>query len=413
MENYIIANCTDTGRVRSVNEDSMTTFDSPNGRVVVVCDGMGGQKAGDVASQLAVAVIQDILTDNTFATPEEAISSSIIAANQAILHRASQNDGLSGMGSTCVMIIIKDGQVYYGSVGDSRIYYVANRNIHQITKDQSYVQTLVDAGQISREAAEHHQDKNQITNALGLENMTPPVIGQMPITPEPGGVFVLCSDGLSGMINNNAILNTVTRYDLPLKERADMLVGQANDAGGLDNITVQLVEFPGGGGKHGNMQTNGYSSTHTKKNHMLLYSIIGVLMVAIAGGGTYWYINKDSKPQTKPEVIIKKPQTKTKTQPQAETTKPAAPETTTTTRKEVKNVITVKENEPSKTVKPKATDNKISVKKAITKEAQKTTDKAENSNKEEIKKKIVDEKSGENGKKEKDGIVYENLKGEK
>lgn len=107
MENYIIANCTDTGRVRSVNEDSMTTFDSPNGRVVVVCDGMGGQKAGDVASQLAVAVIQDILTDNTFATAEEAINSSIIAANQAILRRASQNDGLSGMGATCVMIIIR------------------------------------------------------------------------------------------------------------------------------------------------------------------------------------------------------------------------------------------------------------------------------------------------------------------
>ena len=96
--------------------------------------------------------------------------------------------------------------------------------------------------------------------------MTPPVIGQMPITPEPGGVFVLCSDGLSGMVSNNAILNTVTRYDLPLKERADMLVSQANDAGGVDNITVQLVEFPGGGGKRGSMQPNGYTSTRAKEN---------------------------------------------------------------------------------------------------------------------------------------------------
>ena len=183
----------------------MTTFDSPNGRVVVVCDGMGGQNAGDVASSLAVTVIQDILTDNTFTSPEEAINRSIFAANQAILRRAAQDVNLSGMGSTCVMIIIKDGQVYYGSVGDSRIYYITGGTIRQITKDQSYVQTLVDEGAITQEAAEHHQDKNQITNALGLEGMTAPVIGQMPIVPEPGSVFLLCSDGLSGMINNNAI----------------------------------------------------------------------------------------------------------------------------------------------------------------------------------------------------------------
>ena len=243
MENYIIANCTDTGKVRSVNEDSMTTFESPNGRVIAVCDGMGGQNAGDVASQLAVAVIEDILTDNTFASPEEAITRSIVAANQAILHRAMQNPALTGMGSTCVMLIIKDGKVYYGSVGDSRIYYVAERMIKQITKDQSYVQTLVDAGQISQEAAEHHKDKNQITNALGVEGMTPPVICQLPITPEPGSMFILCSDGLSGMINNNAILETVSRHDISLSERASLLVQQANNAGGLDNITVQLLSL--------------------------------------------------------------------------------------------------------------------------------------------------------------------------
>ena len=113
MENYVLANCTDTGKVRDVNEDSMVTFDSPNGRVVAVCDGMGGQNAGDVASQLAVTVIQDILTDNTFASPEEAITRSIVAANQAILRRAAQDVSLSGMGATCVMIIIKEGKVYF------------------------------------------------------------------------------------------------------------------------------------------------------------------------------------------------------------------------------------------------------------------------------------------------------------
>lgn len=310
MENYIIANCTDTGRTRRVNEDSMITFDSPNGRVIVICDGMGGQNAGDVASQLAVTVIQDILTDNMFVSPEEAITRSIIAANQAILHRAMQDEQLSGMGATCVMIIIKDGYVYYGSVGDSRIYYVANQMIRQITKDQSYVQTLVDAGQITLEAAEHHQDKNQITNALGVDGMTPPVIGQMPIAPEPNSVFVLCSDGLSGMINNNAILTTVMRHDLSLQERAQSLVKQANDAGGLDNITVQLVEFPSSQQMvTGKMNAAHFtSSNNTSKKRTALYAFFGIFCLAVAiGGATFWYFSS-STPESTPQrdaIVIK------------------------------------------------------------------------------------------------------------
>lgn len=321
MENYIIANCTDTGKVRSVNEDSMTTFESPNGRVVAVCDGMGGQNAGDVASQLAVAVIEDILTDNTFASPEEAITRSIVAANQAILHKAAQNPALSGMGATCVMLIVKDGKVYYGSVGDSRIYYVANHMIKQITKDQSYVQTLVDAGQISQEAAEHHKDKNQITNALGVEGMTLPVICQLPITPEPGSIFVLCSDGLSGMINNNAILETVSRHDLSLNERANILVQQANNAGGLDNITVQLVEFPAVGRampSSADMQLNPYvqvNNNTTKKSHALLYSLIGVVLLAVVGCATYFFMSNNDKAEKKEQMTnrVSTPQSTNKT----------------------------------------------------------------------------------------------------
>ena len=308
MENFLLANCTDTGKARNVNEDSMATFDSPNGRVVTVCDGMGGQNAGDVASQLAVTVIQDILSDNTFATPEEAITRSIIAANQAILRRASQDINLSGMGATCVMIIIKEGKVYYGSVGDSRIYYISGGMIRQITKDQSYVQTLVDAGEITQEAAEHHQDKNQITNALGLEGMMPPVIGQMPITPEPGSIFLLCSDGLSGMINNNTILGTVTNRNLSLNDRAVQLVNLANAAGGLDNITVQLVEFPesgysqiSGGYRGNNHNFNKAISSKRRKNRMPIYALFLCVLALIVGGGLYWYLSKETPTPSAPK----------------------------------------------------------------------------------------------------------------
>lgn len=385
MENYIIANSTDTGRVRSVNEDSMATFESPNGRVMVVCDGMGGQNAGDVASQLAVAVIQDILTDNTFPTPEEAISRSIMAANQAILRRASQDAGLSGMGSTCVMLIIKGGQVYYGSVGDSRIYYVANNSIHQVTKDQSYVQTLVDEGRITQEAAEHHQDKNQITNALGLEGMTPPVICQLPITPEPGSVFILCSDGLSGMIHNNAILTTVTRYDLPLKERADMLVRQANEAGGLDNVTVQLVEFPGNTvAAQAAAASAAYAKSRKKKGNALVYTIVALLVVAVAGGLTFWFVGGDkeeAKPKVKPTVVTK---------PKQPATKEKAAQPTTTTTTETTTVI-VKEEET-----PKATTKRVDKTKAITRKAKQVKEKTDATKDKKVKKALEEKKKKKN-----------------
>lgn len=356
MENYIIANCTDTGRVRSVNEDSMVTFDSPNGRVVVVCDGLGGQNAGDVASQLAVAVIQDILTDNTFNTPEEAICKSINAANQAILLRATQNPEYEGMGSTCVMIIIKDGKVYYGSVGDSRIYYVANHMIRQITKDQSYVQTLVDEGHISQEDAEHHQDKNQIMNALGLATMKPAVIGNMPITPELGCIFVLCSDGLSGMVSNNVILNTVSRHDLSLQERAQLLVRQANEAGGQDNITVQLVEFPTTGAvmmdAYGAEGSGSAMNGGAKKNNTLVYTILVVLLLVVVAFCVYWFHFKP-KPKPKQEQERPKVETTIKTRMKQNTVK----KTTTTER-----VIVVEEKEEPKSKTPKKSSKKNAAK---------------------------------------------------
>ena len=320
MENYIIANCTDVGRVRQVNEDSMTTFDSPNGRVIVVCDGMGGQNAGDVASQLAVKVIEDILIDNAFNTPAEAITQSIVAANNAILRQAAQNPDLGGMGATCVMLIIKDGKVHYGWVGDSRIYYVAGNNIMQLSKDQSYVQQLVDAGEISEEEAEHHQDKNQITNALGVDGMTPPEIGESPITPAVGSVFLLCSDGLSGMVNNQNILATIANKKLSLKQRADQLVQQALEAGGLDNVTVQLVEFGTAVAEESNgaprivtqfespaISNTGKRAAGRKKglSTILMYAgcAVGTLLLC---GGTFWFFSQE-KEEKKVETTVSSP----------------------------------------------------------------------------------------------------------
>ncbi len=326
MDNFIIASRTDTGRVRSVNEDSMAQFDSPNGRVIVVCDGMGGQNAGDVASQLAVAVIQDILTDNIFASPEEAITKSVVAANQALLRRASLDPSLQGMGATCVMVIVKDGKFWYGSVGDSRIYYVADRMIQQLTKDQSYVQALVDAGQISAEDAVHHKDKNQITNALGVEGMTPPVICDTPIVPTPGSVVLLCSDGLTGMVDDGDLLRIISRRELSLDERAQLLITQANEAGGLDNVTVQLVEFAPSEVVVGAMGNNPYAfdegslDNRGGKTRRRSKSLMVCCMLALAlliGGTTAYVLTQkdDQKKEQKKDTTTKALMPQTKKQP--------------------------------------------------------------------------------------------------
>lgn len=362
MEEFIIANCTDTGKVRTVNEDSMTTFDSPNGRVVVVCDGMGGQNAGDVASQLAVTVIQDLLTDNKFNSPEEAITKSIIAANQAILMRAAQDVSLSGMGATCVMLIITGGNVYYGSVGDSRIYVMAGGMLRQLTKDQSYVQTLVDAGELTQEAAEHHQDKNQITNALGLESMTPPVLGQLTGSAVPGSVFLLCSDGLSGMVNNNLISKVLSNPSMSLQDKADELVKMANEAGGVDNITVQLVQFAGASGNMGT-QPMPYGSNVTRKpgkSSAIKYWMTTIVCLILAiGGGTYWLITKDNEAakQSSPTATEQTNKSNKSNKTSAPSTKPKAAEPQTP---KVEEVTTIKyvEKKTSKKESKKETKEK-------------------------------------------------------
>lgn len=246
-ENYsqycIAVGATDVGKKRAANEDFLGKDDTPNGRVVVVCDGMGGHVGGATASHIAVDTILDFLRTNYRNDPREAIGEAIDAANQAILNHARTHPELTGMGSTCVLLIVRNGKVYIGHVGDSRIYLVRSKTIRQLTVDHSYVQELVDAGAISKEQAEHHPRKNEITNALGIPNMKPATVREEPISPEAGDVFLLCSDGLSNMVDDKHIAHISSNLEMTTQQRANTLVQRANDNGGLDNITCALVEF--------------------------------------------------------------------------------------------------------------------------------------------------------------------------
>lgn len=235
---------TDIGCKRAANEDNMGTAETVNGLVSVVCDGMGGHVGGATASKIAVETILEFIDSQYFDDPRICIGEAVDAANRAILKQASIQPELSGMGSTCVVLLVRDGKVYLGHVGDSRIYLIRDRRIKQLTKDHSFVQMLVDRGEITHEQAERHPRKNEITNALGIADMKPATIMTDAISPMAGDVFLLCSDGLSGMVSDKEIERVVSKQaDLRAQERADLLVEKAKEYGGLDNITVQLVEF--------------------------------------------------------------------------------------------------------------------------------------------------------------------------
>ena len=239
-----VAELTDKGCKRPVNEDWMTHFESPNGLVAVVCDGMGGHVGGKTASHTAVEAIQQFMMQERGGTPFELIIEAMNVASSAILSKAAQQPELTGMGATCVMLIVRDGKVYIGSVGDSRVYLIRNRKIKQLTKDQSYVQMLLDAGSITPEQAEHHPRKNEITNALGLKGMQPATVLSEAINPDAGDCFLLCSDGLSGMVPDSEICKVVSRQaDKSQQERVEELILRAKRNGGVDNITCQIVEF--------------------------------------------------------------------------------------------------------------------------------------------------------------------------
>ena len=242
VQNFKFGNLTDVGLVRKANEDYYGCFDTDNGHVFVVCDGMGGHVGGAVASQTAVEAIKlfyDVPHANIFVS----LQSALVKANEAILQKIKEAPELEGMGTTCVLLVIKEGKVYYAHIGDSRIYYIHRNQLQHITKDHSFVQTLVDEGHITEAEAEVHPNKNQITKALGIHPTIEPTICEEPILPDSDDYFLLCSDGLTGMTSDASILEAIIKQEKTLQEKVTQLINLAKAGGGKDNITAQLIQF--------------------------------------------------------------------------------------------------------------------------------------------------------------------------
>jgi len=233
---------TDIGNVRKANEDNFGFMETPNGPLFTVCDGMGGHVGGATASQIAVENILRIIANAPGDSPSVEINNAIVSANKEILDTASANPELKGMGTTCTVMLVTPASIHIGHVGDSRIYLLTKNKLHRITKDHSFVQTLVDAGAINDSEAESHPRKNELTKALGVRQSVEPTVNHHPIQPSPGDVFMLCSDGLCGLVSDRMMEDIILRNH-DLQSAATSLINAAKSAGGYDNITVQLVRI--------------------------------------------------------------------------------------------------------------------------------------------------------------------------
>ena len=233
---------TDRGRVRTDNQDAYFAGKITDDSVfAVVCDGMGGANAGNVASELAVRhiseyVIRSYRDGMDMTDTEKTLKNAIVSANISLYDMAVNNAELTGMGTTAVAAFVKDGTAVIAHVGDSRIYLV-NGEIKQLTRDHSVVQSLIESGKITPEDAKVHPRKNVITRALGAEENV--AVDSDCLNLSNGDTLLLCSDGLTNFLDDKDILKVFQNNDISAV--AEKLVETANENGGGDNITVVTV----------------------------------------------------------------------------------------------------------------------------------------------------------------------------
>lgn len=234
---------TDKGIVRSSNQDAYAVGELP-GEVAwaVVCDGMGGEAGGNIASALAVKVISEKITaayneKMRDASIKNLLDSAICAANIEVYDMAYSRPDLKGMGTTVVAVIVRDKTAFIAHAGDSRAYIFNGDNIQQITTDHSLVQNLVDRGEITAEEAEHHPKKNYITRAVGVEKRIDIDFSEIDLNDNE--TLVLCTDGLSNFVTKSEMVEDIK--DGQYYAFADRLVKRANKNGGGDNITVVAI----------------------------------------------------------------------------------------------------------------------------------------------------------------------------
>ncbi|MCD7724388.1 MAG: Stp1/IreP family PP2C-type Ser/Thr phosphatase [Clostridiales bacterium] len=239
LKSYAI---TDIGQKRQLNQDFIYCSETPVGNlpnVFIVADGMGGHNAGDYASRYAVETVVEEIGASFEKSPVKIVGRAIERANALIREKARTDPALNGMGTTMVIATCIGKYLEVANVGDSRLYVVNQKKIEQITQDHSLVEEMVRMGGIDKESARNHPDKNIITRAIGAREYVEADFFNLEL--QTGDLVLLCSDGLTNMIEDETIRRILTDGG-SLKDRAEELIRRANQNGGKDNISVIVIE---------------------------------------------------------------------------------------------------------------------------------------------------------------------------
>lgn len=307
-----VASQTDIGRnpARIRNEDFWGQYEGDYGRLFIVCDGMGGHVAGEVASRLVVESIRNYF-ETSYIPGEEnnTIALAVDSAQDKILDAVNNNPNLTGMGSTVVLLLIQETKYWFAHSGDSRLYLSRDGSINQLTKDHSEVQRMVDNGEITLERAASHPQRNIITRAIGNTNYKPEIAG--PLTLKQDDVFLLCTDGLTDYVKDREISQQLREE--PMVACVN-LVEMANDRGGNDNTTVLVVQVQ----QAIPFKVDESQATVTRKRKKLPpLAILGTMLAFLVL--IFWFSNTLKKEPSQPgirkqtEEVASKPKKKEKT----------------------------------------------------------------------------------------------------
>lgn len=232
---------TDVGSKRAVNQDYMYCSENSVGsfhNLFIVADGMGGHKAGDYASKLCVEKMVQSIEQSEQKTQVSLFEEAVDAANRAVYSESQEHEEYEGMGTTLVACTMQEDTLYVANIGDSRLYLLRDDDIMQITEDHSLVEEMVKQGNITESEARVHPQKNIITRAVGIDQSVQADFFELEIYPDD--IIMLCSDGLSNMIEDED-MEYIVKHSESLQDAGETLVARANENGGSDNITVVLV----------------------------------------------------------------------------------------------------------------------------------------------------------------------------